>query len=122
MKFENTYGVRKSLDGMCALTTSCFPASNNKKSLKKAWVEGKDLYLGNISGIDRVLVAVHIVTDQFKTPIMMDAVTGTLYRIKDGKCYSSDTLHMKKFIKTEGLAEKLIAVKSEQYAESGESE
>lgn len=122
MKIENTYGIRKSLNDYCALTTSCFPASNNKKSLKKEWVKNKNLYLGNISGVERVMVAVHFITDHYKTPIMMDAVTGTLYRIKDGRCYTSDMLHMKSFTKAEGLAERLIQVKSEQYAEGSESE
>jgi hypothetical protein len=122
MKFENTFGIRKSMDGSCALATSCFPASNNKRAVKKAWIEGKDLYLGNISGIDRVLVAVHYVTDHMKTPMMMDAVTGSLFKIKDGRCKTSDSLRMKNFTKAEGLAERLIAVKSEQYADSGESE
>lgn len=118
MKIENTFGIRKSLEGMCALTTSCFPANNNKKTVKKAWIEGKDLYLGNVNGIERVMVAVHIVTDMHKKPIMMDAVTGTLYRIKGGRCYTSDALQMKSFTKAEGLAEVLLSIKSEQYAES----
>lgn len=118
MKYENTYGIRRSVDGYCALATSCFPASNNKKAVKKAWIEGKDLYLAQVNGVDRVMVASHIVTDPERKPIMMDAVTGTLYRIKDGRCYSSDNLKMKHLTKAEGLSEKLIAIKSEQYAES----
>lgn len=122
MKFESTFGIRKSIDGVCAIATNCFPASNNKKAVKKAWIEGKDLYLGDVSGVERIMVAVHFVTDHHKTPIMMDAVTGTLYRIKDGRCYSSDALRLKKFTKAEGLAERLIQIKSEQYAEGSESE
>lgn len=118
MKMESTFGIRKSMEGMCALSTSCFPASNNKKALKRAWIEGKDLYLGNVNGVERVMVAVHIVTDMHKKPMMMDAVTGTLYRIKGGRCYTSDALRMKSFTKAEGLAEVLISIKSEQYAES----
>ena len=118
MKIENTFGIRKSLEGMCALTTSCFPANNNKKTVKKAWIEGKDLYLGDISGIERVLVAVHILTDQHKKPLLMDAVTGSLFRPQDGRCYSSYQLHMRKFTKAEGLKERLLKIKSEQFAES----
>ena len=63
-------------------------------------------------------MAVHILTDEHKKPLLMDAVTGSLYRPKDGKCYTSDTLHMKKFTKEEGLAERLINIKSEHHVES----
>jgi hypothetical protein len=48
----------------------------------------------------------------------MDAVTGSLYRPKDGRCYTSDTLHIKKFTKAEGLAERLVNIKSEHHVES----
>jgi hypothetical protein len=48
----------------------------------------------------------------------MDAVTGTLYRPRDGNCYSSDNLRMKKFTKAEGLAERLLNTNNAQYTES----
>ena len=118
MKFENTYGIRKSVNYYCAQVGSCFPTSGNKKAPKRKWTEGKDLYLGNINGTERVLVAVHILTDEHKKPLLMDAVTGSLYRPKDGRCFSSDMLHMKKFTKEEGLAERLINIKSEHHVES----
>jgi hypothetical protein len=118
MKFENTYGIRKSINYYCAQAGNCFPTSGNKKATKKKWLEDKELYLGDISGTERVLVAVYILTDEHKKPLLMDAVTGSLYRPKDGRCFSSDTLHMKKFTKAEGLAERLINIKSDQYAES----
>lgn len=118
MKFQNLYGVRKSINYYCAQAGNCFPTSGNKSATKKAWMEDKDLYLGEINGVERVLVAVHILTDHHKTPMLMDAVTGSLYRPKDGRCYSSDQLHMRKFTKTEGLKERLLKIKSEQFAES----
>lgn len=118
MKFENTYGIRKSLNHYCAQSNSCFPATGNKKASKRKWAEGKDLYLGDINGIERVLVAVHILTDENKKPMLMDAVTGSLYRPKDGRCYTSDTLNMKKFTKEEGLVERLVNIKSDQTVES----
>ena len=118
MKFENTYGIRKSINYYCAQVGSCFPTSGNKKAPKRKWTEDKELYLGNINGTERVLVAVHILTDEHKKPLLMDAVTGSLYRPKDGRCFSSDMLHMKKFTKEEGLAERLINIKSEHHVES----
>jgi len=118
MKFENTYGIRKSINYYCAQVGSCFPTSGNKKASKRKWTEDKELYLGNINGTERVLVAVHIVTDEHKKPLLMDAVTGSLYRPKDGRCFSSDMLHMKKFTREEGLAERLINIKSEHHVES----
>ena len=74
MKFENTHGIRKSINYYCAQVSSCFPTSGNKKASKRKWTEGKDLYLGDISGTERVLVAVHILTDEHKKPLLMDAV------------------------------------------------
>jgi len=118
MKFQNTYGVRKSINYYCAQANSCFPTSGNKSATKKKWLEDKDLYLGDISGMERVLVAVHILTDEHKKPLLMDAVTGSLYKPQDGRCYSSDQLHMNKFTKVEGLKDRLMSVKSEQFAES----
>jgi len=118
MKFEKTFGIRKALSTYCAQAGSCFPTGGVKKAIKKKWVEDKDLYLGDISGTERVLVAVHFLTDYDKTPLLMDAVTGTLYRPRDGNCYSSDNLRMKKFTKAEGLAERLLNTNNAQYTES----
>lgn len=118
MKFQNLYGVRKSINYYCAQAGNCFPTTGNKTATKKSWIEGKDLYLGDISGVERVLVAVYVLTDHHKKPLLMDAVTGSLFRPQDGRCYSSDTLIMKKFTKAEGLKERLLKIKSEQFAES----
>lgn len=106
--------IRKSMDGMCALSTSCFPIGP-KNSSKRTWIKDKDLYLGDISGYKRVVAAVYLLTDENKKPYIMDCVTGTLYRVSDGSCLSSDTLKLKKFTKEEGLDKLLMKVKSEQY-------
>lgn len=113
MKTENLYGIRKSLHANSAQASNCFPTSGNKKAAKKKWAEDKDLYLGNISGVERVLVGVYFLTDHERRKLMMDAVTGTLFRIKDGRCYSSDQLHMHSYKKVDGLIERLLKVKSD---------
>ena len=110
-----TTQIRKSMDGMTAMTNSCFPIGP-KSSSKRAWVKDKDLYLGNISGIERILTPVYLATDINKTAYLMDAVTGTLYRPRDGKCMSSDRLVLNKYEQVEGLDKRLMKVKSEQFS------
>jgi hypothetical protein len=103
------------MEGMVAMTSSCFPIGP-KSSTKKDWIRDKDLYLGHISGIERIVTPVYITTDHHKTPFMMDAITGTLYRPKDGRCMTSDRLVLKKYEKAEDLDKRLMKVKSEQFA------
>jgi hypothetical protein len=110
-----TTSIRKSMEGMVAMTSSCFPIGP-KSSTKKDWIKDKELYLGNISGIERIVTPVYIATDVNKTAFLMDAVTGTLYRPKDGRCMTSDRLVLKKYEKAEGLDKRLMKVKSEQFA------
>lgn len=114
-----TTPIRKSINGMTAMTNSCFPIGP-KNSSKRTWIADKELYLGDISGIERVLVPVYIATDMHKTTYLMDAITGTLYRQKDKKCMSSDQLILKKYEKVDGLNKRLMEVKSEQFAGSNE--
>ena len=110
-----TTSIGKSMEGMVAMTSSCFPIGP-KSSTKKDWIKDKELYLGNISGIERIVTPVYIATDVNKTAFLMDAVTGTLYRPKDGRCMTSDRLVLKKYEKAEGLDKRLMKVKSEQFA------
>lgn len=107
--------IRKSMDGMCALSSSCFPIGP-KNSSKKAWIKDKDLYLANISGIERIVALVYIATDVEKKSYFMDCITGTLYKYPDGRCLSSDTLELKKFTKIDGIDKLLMKVKRDQYA------
>jgi hypothetical protein len=51
---------------------------------------------------------------------MMDAITGSMFVLKGGRCLSSDHLVMNGFIKTSDLDKRLMKVKSEQYAGSDE--
>ncbi len=110
-----TTPVRKSMDGMSALSSSCFPIGP-KSSSKRAWMKDKDLYLGYINETERVLTPVYLATDMNRTAYLMDAITGSLYRPRDGKCMSSDRLVLKKYEQVEGLDKRLMKVKSEQFA------
>lgn len=106
--------IRKSIDGMIASSYSCFPIGP-KNSSKKNWVKDKDLYLGDIGGIERIITPVYMTTDLNRTAYLMDAVTGTLYRLRDGKCMTSDRLILNKYEKVDGLDKRLMKVKSEQF-------
>jgi hypothetical protein len=110
-----TTSIRKSINGMTAMTNSCFPVGP-KNSSKRTWMNDKDLYLGYINEVERVLTPVYIATDEHKITYLMDAITGTLYRQKDKKCMSSDQLVLKKYEKVEGLDKRLMKVKSEQFS------
>jgi hypothetical protein len=106
--------VRKSMEAMVAMANSCFPIGP-KNSTKKNWIADKELYLGDISGIERILTPVYIATDEHKTTLLMDAITGTLYRPRDGKCMTSDKLVLKKYEKVDGLDKRLMKIRSEQF-------
>lgn len=108
----NTYGIVKPPMEVatCASSRCCFPL-NGTSANKKSWFEGKDLYLGDISGNQRVLVAVHWVLAEEPRPMMMDAITGTLYRLRDGSSLSSDLLVMKSYTKATGLPQRLMKTK-----------
>jgi hypothetical protein len=104
---------------MCAAAISCFPVGP-KVSAKKTWMKDKDLYLADISGIERVVTPVYFVTDMNETIYMMDAITGSMFTLKGGRCLSSDRLEMKSFEEADGLDKRLMKVRSEQYARSDE--
>ena len=104
--------ISKSMDGMMAKANECFPIGP-KASTKKAWIEDKELYLGDISGIERILTPVIIDIDMHRNVYLMDAITGTLYKPKGGKCLTSDQLHLKRFSKPDNLADRLMQAKSE---------
>jgi hypothetical protein len=108
--------IRKSMEGMVALSNSCFPVGP-KSSTKRAWIADKELYLADISGIERVVTPVYIATDEHKTTFLMDAITGTLYRPKNGRCLTSDKLVLKKYEKADNLDSRLMKTKSEHFVE-----
>jgi hypothetical protein len=104
------------MEGMVALSNSCFPVGP-KSSTKRAWIADKELYLADISGIERVVTPAHIATDEHKTTFLMDAITGTLYRPKDGRCMTSDKLVLKKYEKANNLDQRLMKTKSEHFVD-----
>ena len=102
--------IGKSLDGMMPKANSCFPTTS-KPIAKKAWMEGRELYLGDVSGAERVLTPVYFDIDMHKTVYLMDCITGTLFKPKGGKCLTSDQLHLNRFTKQDGLETKLLKIK-----------
>jgi hypothetical protein len=109
--------ISKSIDGMMAKANECFPIGP-KASSKRDWLKDKELYLGDVSGVERVLTPVIIDTDMYKRVFLMDAITGTLFKIQGGKCLTSDQLHLKRFAKPDNLENRLMKVKG--YASSGD--
>jgi hypothetical protein len=109
----NPTHISKSMDGMMAKSHNCFPIGP-KASSKQAWLEDKDLYLGDVSGMERILTPVILDTDMHQKIYLMDAITGTLYKIQGGKCMSSDQLHLKRFKQDNNLANRLMKVKGDQ--------
>jgi len=55
-----------------------------------------------------------------KIVYMMDAITGIMFVIKDGRCLTSDRLEMHGFVKEDGLDKRLMKVKSEQFSRGDE--
>lgn len=80
------------MDGMCAQATSCFPSWANKE-LRKKWLVDRTLLRGILNDGEIILTPVQIATDPNNKKLMMDSITGSLYR-EDGSCYTSDKLKL----------------------------
>jgi hypothetical protein len=80
------------MDGMCAQATSCFPSWANKE-LRKKWLVDRTLLRGILNEGEIILTPVQIATDPNNKKLMMDSITGSLYR-DDGSCYTSDKLKL----------------------------
>jgi hypothetical protein len=80
------------MDGMCAQATSCFPSWANKE-LRKKWLVDRTLLRGTLNEGEIILTPVQIATDPNNKKLMMDSITGSLYR-EDGSCYTSDKLKL----------------------------
>lgn len=80
------------MDGMCAQATSCFPSWANKE-LRKKWLVDRTLLRGILNEGEIILTPVQIATDPNNKKLMMDSITGSLYR-EDGSCYTSDKLKL----------------------------
>jgi hypothetical protein len=90
--------IRVSTDGLCAQATFCFPSWAGK-DLRKKWLVDRILLRGVLNEGEIILTPVQIATDPNNRKLMMDSVTGSLYR-DDGSCFTSDKL-------------KLIAIRAE---------
>ena len=84
--------IRVSMDGMCAQATSCFPSWANKE-LRKKWLVDRILLRGILNEGEIIITPVQIATDPNNKKLMMDSITGSLYR-EDGSCYTSDKLKL----------------------------
>jgi hypothetical protein len=80
------------MDGMCAQATSCYPSWANKE-LRKKWLVDRTLLRGILNEGEIILTPVQILTDPNNKKLMMDSITGSLYR-EDGSCYTSDKLKL----------------------------
>jgi hypothetical protein len=80
------------MDGMCAQATSCYPAWANK-DLRKKWLVDRILLRGILNEGEIIITPVQILTDPNNKKLMMDSITGSLYR-EDGSCYTSDKLKL----------------------------
>ena len=80
------------MEGMCAQATSCYPSWANK-DLRKKWLVDRTLLRGILNEGEIILTPVRIATDPNNKKLMMDSVTGSLYR-NDGSCYTSDKLKL----------------------------
>ena len=80
------------MEGMCAQATSCYPSWANK-NLRNKWLVDRILLRGILNEGEIILTPVRIATDPNNKKLMMDSVTGSLYR-DDGSCYTSDKLKL----------------------------
>jgi len=101
--------IRKSIAGLCADSTSCFPTWQ-KKPLKINWLKNRVLYRGVTNLGEIICTPVYFGTDHKKTAFVMDAITGTCYMGRD--CCTSDTLKLLSYKPEQGLDKELLAMRS----------
>ena len=80
------------MDALCAQATSCYPSWGNK-DLRKRWLAGRTLLKGILNDGEIIVTPVQIATDPNNTKLMMDSITGSLYR-DNGLCLTSDKLKL----------------------------
>jgi hypothetical protein len=97
------------MDGMCAQATSCFPSWANKE-LRKKWLVDRTLLRGILNEGEIILTPVQIATDPNNKKLMMDSITGSLYR-EDGSCYTSDKLKLIGIREEKNLDKVLLGMK-----------
>lgn len=100
-----TTEIKKAMNYMCADASSVFPSWQIKR-LKVNWIKRHTLLRGITNEGEIILAPVYIGTDHKKTPYLMDAITGSLY--KDGKCKTSDHLKLLNVVEKDGLDQELM--------------
>ena len=102
--------IRVSTDGLCAQSTCCYPSWANK-DLRKKWLVDRILLRGILNEGEIILTPVQIATDPNNKKLMMDSVTGSLYR-DDGTCCTSDKLKLIGIRAEKDLDKILLSIKS----------
>ena len=102
--------IRKSITGMCADATACYPTWQINR-LKKNWLVDRVLMRGVTNEGEIVVTPVTIATDHTHKKYMMDGITGTLYR-EDGSCLTSDHLKLLEVRNEDGLEQVILATKN----------
>ena len=97
------------MDGMCAQATSCYPSWANKE-LRKKWLVDRTLLRGILNEGEVIITPVQIATDPNNKKLMMDSITGSLYR-EDGSCYTSDKLKLIGIREEKDLDKVLLSMK-----------
>lgn len=96
----------------CAQSLFCF-IPNGKKNIKKDWVRVRELYEAKTTLGKRIVTPVIIAGDTLEKIYMMDALTGSLYDTSNGRCLTSITVRMEKFVRRKNLKDTLLAMKTE---------
>lgn len=81
--------VRPSFEGMMATSRECYPTTGDSRS-KKSWRDRHLCVVGKSAHGYRVYAIVQMVLYGETLHYLMDAKTGTLYRIDTGDCCTSD--------------------------------
>jgi hypothetical protein len=102
--------IRVSTDGLCAQATFCFPSWAGK-DLRKKWLVDRILLRGVLNEGEIILTPVQIATDPNNRKLMMDSVTGSLYR-DDGSCFTSDKLKLIEIKAEKDLYKVLLSMKA----------
>ena len=100
-------------DEPCAVSSSCFSFTTQKKHQKK-WLKNKKLYEVKTNLGDRVMTPVTIVGDSDKTVYLMDIITGSLYDSLAKRCLTSTYVYIKKFVLKKDLDKVLLEKHQEQ--------
>ena len=98
---------------LCSI--ECF-SPNGQKQTRREWIKNHELYAGMTTLGERVVTPVTILGDPQKNIFAMDAVTGSLYEPKSGRCLTSSNLKLIGVYKKPGLDKVLMKIKGESWS------